>query len=257
MQFKGGAKVIGIGEIFKATRLKLGLSLTDVENETKIRSKYLEAIEEENFELIPGRVYLKGFIRTYAKYLGIDDNEEIVRFLEDFRAPTYEIEKEGAFQQKSDPKGIPRKYITVILGIVAILVLLGVQNFYEKFLKQEVVAPPVDSGSPIVNPPSSLTPEPVVTPENELPQKKQLIIEIMDLTSAKEACWVRVHVDDNLAFEGTLYQGEQKSFEAQEKIKIKLGNAGAAKLILGENDLGTLGNVNQVVEKEFILSDYF
>lgn len=249
----------GIGDVLKSTRIQMGLTLSDVENATKIRSKYLAAIEEENFGVIPGQVYLKGFIKSYARYLNIDNNEEILKFLEDTKTPYFEVEIDNSVEEKSEmPKGIRKKYITIAMGILAILVLFGMQNIYDNFQKKEPVAPPNENNNESILPPITQEPsEPLETAENELPQNNKLIISVIDLTPTnKEACWMRIFSDDNLVYEGTMYEGEQKTIEAQEKIKIKFGNAGVVNLVLGETDLGIPGKVNHVLEKEFILSDY-
>lgn len=62
---------MGIGEILKTTREKAGLSLEDVSLATYIRKSYLEALEEENFAVIPGTIYVKGLLRNYGDFLGL------------------------------------------------------------------------------------------------------------------------------------------------------------------------------------------
>lgn len=247
----------GIGNIFKSNRIKKNLTLADVEQATKIRSKYLQAIEEEHFDVIPGKVYLKGFIKSYAKLLAIEDNEEINTFLEDNKTLAFEIEMDKAFEQKDEiPKGIQKKHISIILGLFAILILFGVQNLYHKYFEEQVVIPPPPTISDKEIPP--IIEKPPVSGETDvdlLPQNNQLIIEILDITSAKDACWVQVYSDNSKIYEGIMYEGEQKTIEAKEKIKIKLGNAGVVKLTLGETDLDIPGKIGHVWEKEFILSD--
>lgn len=61
-----------IGEELQRERKQKGLSLSDVEQVLHIREWYLKALEEEDFDAIPGRVYTKGFIRNYANFLGLD-----------------------------------------------------------------------------------------------------------------------------------------------------------------------------------------
>ena len=55
-----------IGNTLREARIRKGLTITDVENVTKIRAKYLEALEEDDFEVLPGPTFVKGFLRTYA-----------------------------------------------------------------------------------------------------------------------------------------------------------------------------------------------
>jgi cytoskeletal protein RodZ len=61
-----------IGSSLRDARVRQGLDLLDVEGETKIRAKYLRALEDERFDLLPGEAYTKGFLRTYAERLGLD-----------------------------------------------------------------------------------------------------------------------------------------------------------------------------------------
>lgn len=61
-----------IGNSLREARYRQQLELTEVEQATKIRSRYLRALEEESFEVLPAQTYVKGFLRTYADYLGLD-----------------------------------------------------------------------------------------------------------------------------------------------------------------------------------------
>ena len=61
-----------IGTSLREARLRHGADLVEAEQATKIRSKYLRALEEERFELLPAQTYVKGFLRSYAEYLGLD-----------------------------------------------------------------------------------------------------------------------------------------------------------------------------------------
>jgi cytoskeleton protein RodZ len=64
--------VFEIGNSLREARLRQGLELTEAELATKVRSKYLRALEEEQFEVLPAQTYIKGFLRTYAEWLGLD-----------------------------------------------------------------------------------------------------------------------------------------------------------------------------------------
>src|SRR5918997_3403501 len=61
-----------IGNSLREARLRQGLDLARVEDDTKIRAKYLQALEDERFDILPGETYVKGFLRTYADHLGLD-----------------------------------------------------------------------------------------------------------------------------------------------------------------------------------------
>ena len=63
---------VALGSSLAGARLALGLELRDAERETRIRTRYLAALEDEDFDALPGDAYAAGFLRTYADYLGLD-----------------------------------------------------------------------------------------------------------------------------------------------------------------------------------------
>ena len=73
---------MSLGERFRAAREQRGLTLSDVAEHVRIRSVYLAAIEEENWKAIGAPVYTRGFLRTYARYLGLDPEEAVSEFTE-------------------------------------------------------------------------------------------------------------------------------------------------------------------------------
>ena len=69
----------GMGTLLEKARRKKGLTIEDMSNRTKIRPQYLQAIEDEEFHLLPDQAYVKAFIRTYAKALGLQDEIPQIR----------------------------------------------------------------------------------------------------------------------------------------------------------------------------------
>ena len=61
-----------IGNSLREARLRQSLDFPEIEQGTKIRAKYLRALEEEQFDVLPAQTYVKGFLRSYAEYLGLD-----------------------------------------------------------------------------------------------------------------------------------------------------------------------------------------
>ncbi|HEX3031160.1 MAG TPA: helix-turn-helix domain-containing protein, partial [Bacillota bacterium] len=72
------------GEQLRSTRESKGLTLQQVEEETNMRWKYIEALEEENFDVIPGKAYVKGFLRNYAAFLELDPEEILEQYHANF-----------------------------------------------------------------------------------------------------------------------------------------------------------------------------
>jgi cytoskeleton protein RodZ len=74
--------VFQIGSSLRDARTRRGLELSEVERDTRIRPRYLQALEDERFELLPGEAYAKGFLRTYADFLGLEGD----RFVDEYNS---------------------------------------------------------------------------------------------------------------------------------------------------------------------------
>jgi transcriptional regulator with XRE-family HTH domain len=124
-----------IGERLREARMRQGMDITEVEVATKIRAKYLRALENDEFSMLPGSTYVKSFLRTYAEYLGLDAH----LLVEEFRAQ-HEPRGEGELQtlappprarpgreRRGAPVGPPFGPGTAILGgVLLVLVILAV-----------------------------------------------------------------------------------------------------------------------------------
>jgi transcriptional regulator with XRE-family HTH domain len=76
-----------IGEVLKRTRTRQGIDISKVEQEIKVRTKYLRALESEEWEVLPGPAYAKGFLRTYAQFLGLDGDALVDEYRRTVEAP--------------------------------------------------------------------------------------------------------------------------------------------------------------------------
>jgi cytoskeleton protein RodZ len=86
-----------IGGSLREARLKRGLTPADVQKAIRIRDRYLQALEEERWELLPGDAYVKGFLRTYADYLGLDGN-------------LYVDEYNNRYARTEEPQLVPERF---------------------------------------------------------------------------------------------------------------------------------------------------
>lgn len=84
-----------IGQALREARLANGIDLAEAQRVTKIRTTYLQALEEERWQVLPGPSYVRGFLRTYAKYLGLDADEIVSRY-------------RGEHREEEAPGPIPR-----------------------------------------------------------------------------------------------------------------------------------------------------
>src|ERR1700761_856255 len=77
-----------IGARLREARMRGKIDINQVEADTKIRAKYLRAMENEEWELLPGEIYSKTFLRTYADYLGLDSRELVDDYRRQYERPT-------------------------------------------------------------------------------------------------------------------------------------------------------------------------
>jgi hypothetical protein len=78
----------GIGPVLREARLRQGKSIEEASRETRIRAEYLQALERESYDAFVGDVYIRGFLRSYSAYLGLDADRVLVAFNEHFGQPS-------------------------------------------------------------------------------------------------------------------------------------------------------------------------
>jgi hypothetical protein len=118
--------VFEIGNSLREARLRQGLDFPEIEQSTKIRGKYLRALEEEQFDVLPAQTYVKGFLRSYADYLGLDGQLYVDEFnsryvrgeFEDEEAPAYRPRIAGAGRGGGTFQG---RAVLLTIGVIAAL----------------------------------------------------------------------------------------------------------------------------------------
>jgi cytoskeletal protein RodZ len=119
--------VFEIGNSLREARMRRGVDFAQAEVATKIRGKYLRALEEEHFEVLPAQTYIKGFLRTYAEYLGLDGQLYVDEYNSRFVSGTDEHEprtRRSAARPQPHNRRIETNVVLVALGAIAILVVI-------------------------------------------------------------------------------------------------------------------------------------
>ena len=141
----GGETANTVGELLKAKREKKKLSLEDVNKHTKLSVPVLESIEQDDFGSFESEIYLKGFLRNYAKYLGLDV-DYVLQLLEGQRgaAPAdggtmWDIESTVREEKISSPRILNRVVVPLLIVIIIILsVLLALEKRKVKALQSNL-----------------------------------------------------------------------------------------------------------------------
>lgn len=115
-----------IGNSLREARLRQGHELQHVELATKIRAKYLRALEEEQFEVLPAETYVKGFLRTYADYLGLDGQLYVDEYNSRFVVDSEEVSRprRSPTRTRQQRRLESRALVLALLGIVAATALV-------------------------------------------------------------------------------------------------------------------------------------
>jgi len=136
------------GEILSEKRAELDYSLEQIEKETKIRKRYLEAIEKNDFTILPESTVVKGFIRNYAQYLGLPPENVLAVFRRDFRENKKgQIIPRGMVEPLSEKGFYWTPKLTLILFFSILIIGFGF-FFFKQYLSFSS-APPLEVSSPL------------------------------------------------------------------------------------------------------------
>lgn len=238
-----------IGQKLSEKRRELGKTIKDVEAVLKISSRYLEAMESDNFDKLPSPTYARAFLSDYATYLGLDKEE----ILEEYEA-LYLSHPEG--EKFVKPRFFFPEWSGTVLILVFLVTLFSFSLYYLfSYYKTEAPRKKPRIESKTSPPEKTLPSEPTlptrtITPAETTiePSSPKVILKVR--ITGKES-WIRVIVDGEKVYEGTMKQGEESKWEGNE-IKLRVGNPSSTEVTV-DGRIVDLGRTRTgVVEKVFI-----
>lgn len=231
-----------LGVYLKMARTDLGLDLETIGTYLNIRSIYLEAIEDNNTQALPERVYVVGYIKAYASYLGLDPKEAVrIYKLENPNKPDFVLSHVPF--QPSSPRSLPSQQVMVIsLGLLGVFLIAGL--FFSDIFKTKTpeasvpVAPIVETTNPVADMPE-LAATPLIDTE---PEPVKLI--------ALENSWIEIRNEDGkILVRKTLKAGQTYELSADDALleehTLTTGNAGGIKILVGDTEIPPLGPLNE------------
>lgn len=246
----GSSATPTLGEVLRDARFRYGLSLEQAAEDTKIRKRFLAALEDGEYHMLPAPVYARGFIRTYAEYLGIDPHVAEKLFQPTGRAaapPPIRPAANGLREVRVISMGM------VLTFIVAVLIVAGIVYLYAQYQSYTASGPvdfsprptatavvPTVQAAPVVVPTAAPTPTPIPSPT--------AIRGVEVVVQANERCWIRVVVDNQTkaVFEGELQAGETRTWKANDRMDMRVGNAGGVEVTVNGMRQGKLGASGEV-----------
>jgi cytoskeleton protein RodZ len=151
-----------VGQDLRAARLRRGDEIAAVSRALKIRKDHLEALENDRLEDLPGKTYAIGFVRSYARHLGLDSAQFVERFKQDISGRAEEQVREPASIHQDEGRRLPQGW-RLIAGAVGILLIWGAWHLLFSAGASNQPVPP----APVLNPPKTIArpaPAPVTAP---------------------------------------------------------------------------------------------
>jgi len=241
-----------LGEEFRSAREARGLTLSDVAEQIHIRSVYLNAIENEDWKSIGAPVYVRGFIRTYARYLGKDAEDAVGRFNQTSPVERPVVPSASAATLSDNERTGPSLW-----AVVATLVAVALVGFvgYEWWqyahpagasaIARATQAPqPAATGAESQAPAATVSVRPSAAPRASGVAPHQLALRLT------QRSWLLVVVDGKQQLEGIFPAGTVRTFKGN-VADVRAGNAGGVVVATNERSPKPMGNVGDVVEQRF------
>ena len=268
----------GLGDEFRAAREARHLSLSDVSEQIHIRSVYLQSIEDEDWSAIAAPVYVRGFLRTYARFLGLDPESAVERFNADMGESG--MRNEPASVRQLGTRTGPSPWLWAAIAVAVLLVAFVGYKFYDNqaggadggtTVASASASPSPSAASPSAAPSSAASPlpsgaspaptgsdaavgdaspGPVASDASPAEDSKTKTL----ILSITQTSWVLVEIDGQKIAEGIYPAGTVKKFHGK-SASLRAGNAGGVDVQVNGKDLGPLGASGSVVDKTFPLTE--
>jgi helix-turn-helix protein len=213
--------VFEIGNTLREARTRQQLELHDAEQATKVRAKYLRALEEEHFDSLPSQTYVKGFMRTYADYLGLDGQLFVDEYNSRFLVPAAESDVQlRPRRSRARPRREPRvERNAILIALVGIGVVVALVFAAWKFGgSSQPTVPNLKQGRPTSTPAAHAQPAATTS--------KLLIRALPSVGGRKRTTLLEVRLgsaEGRAVFQGTITNGQRQVFRARQ-LWVSIGS---------------------------------
>ena len=266
-----GDQAIGsFGRKLREARERRGVSLRQIANATKISVSVLEALERNDISRLPGGIFGRGFVRSYAVEVGLDPETTIQEFIGQFPHdsvtaghPTSErAEDHEAIESDRRMATTFLRLILVSIPLTAGVVYFGTAGRRMDGARQQARAADVTAASAredqvVAVPPAPdavarRTPEQMPTPVQTQAPADKLIVAL----SANRPCWVSAMIDGKKAIEHLFQPGEQRTVEVRREMVLRAGDAAALSMTVNGASAKPLGKAGEVVTARVNLTNF-
>ncbi len=255
------------GNRLKREREHREMSLAQISQSTKIATRFLRALEEDRFEELPGGIFNRGFVRAYARSLGIDEEQTVA----DYRSATEAVQPEInepvplpaepviRFSEDNESPASKRLWQGIAVAILVSLIGWFIWKDHHKRAVDTRVSSakhsPAEQSPQIAIPPPQppATTSPVVASSTALPPPKNLPSRESPATGffvvrvkTREECWISIKADGKQIMKEVLPADSEKSVQASNEVTIKTGNTGGVDFFLNGSKLPAQGGTDEV-----------
>jgi cytoskeleton protein RodZ len=230
------------GERLRREREMRGVTLDEISESTKISRRHLESLEREDFDSLPGGIFNKGFVRAYARFLGLDEDQAVADYAaisHDEPPPPdqFPLEVHQKPNRELNPRRSPLPMLLAIVALVAVLAIVWARSRGRRPESAGTTSPPAPAATatvaPTVAPPVAApttvaerspapTPVPAVAVKSPTPDPHSFVV----LVRAKEDSWVSLQADGKITWEGFLRANKQRFVRAGKRVVLTTNNAG-------------------------------
>lgn len=242
------------GAKLREARERRGVTLRQIANATKISVSALEALERNEISRLPGGIFSRAFVRSYAVEVGLDPETTIQDFISQFphdsvtqgHPTSAQIEDHEALESDRRTASTFLRLIALAVPVAAVMLYLGTTG--RLTTRRHASEPPGAQApaafSPAV-PPPALVPMAPATPAP--PADAAPVDRLTVALSTTRPCWVSATVDGQKLFERTLQPGDRQNLEVRRELLIRAGDASAVALTINGVAARPLGKDGEVV----------
>lgn len=260
------------GEKLKQEREKRKISLEEISGTTKIGTRMLQALEEDKFDQLPGGIFNKGFVRSYSRCVGLDEDQTVAEYLVasgDAPPPRTEIGFDGDIHRANEENirrleaisDTPRRPVPWGLLAALLLLIALALSIWTRQQRQHPAPPvrpapaaaitptPIAASGPGVGQDSgaaSPTNSPAAVPRNEELASATVPGEFTVVIQAREDSWVSITADGKTTASELLASGDERTVKAQKEITVKAGNSGGVNFLFNGKKVETGGEYGVV-----------
>ena len=260
-----------IGPVLERARKDRGLSLEEAERATKIRKRYLIGLENDDYTVLPDAVYARGFLKTYANFLGLD-GDGLSQELRTRKKPrrerrlSYAAPTSDSDRPIISPGGVPgaekrqlvskSAVVTFVIAALVIAALVGALYFVGLNVRPSAAEDAPQTGriaAPVEPAEGEAGEGPGGSDTGDNPGDGPSGALTVGVEVEGGPAWIRVTSDSETVFEEVAPAGFSRTFEASRVVGIRAGDAGAVHVEVNGQDVGPLGDPGQVLERDYML----